>query len=283
MFLLIILSISIVYSDDLICDRGKEKYCYCDDTSFTTEFYNAYKETTHFHDKNTFGIDVAKKLGLDPCQKISKYMFIKHLNTLGIKCTGKWCVDGDFKCILGDNRNCYHMEHIYAKSGKKFDNYQTESLANVVFAAGIWNMQLNGLSRRHFPAELAEKTKIYGANKMNEISDTLKRCPRIKRFYDDDSDDDLNENIHCKKSCTCDSTLELDILCGCDYEETGFNISNCPIKSKNYNYDETFLENKILWSSLSLLIFVNFIVVTVCLITKFKNKDTHVHSLVSES
>lgn len=212
---------------DLQCEQDERSYCVCEKivsgNNLYTNFYMNNKNTNNFYVQETFGINLANKLGLDPCTPIKyRYQFKKIVGDANIKCTGEWCIDGDFKCTQRDKRNCYHMEHIFAKEGPNF-NIQTKNiLANLVFAAGPWNQELGRMIRHgQFKDELNEKNVVYGKEIMDKIKATLSMCStKIAKRWNVDE-------VSCAKSCTCESTEELDMICDCDYDESGFDYSSC--------------------------------------------------------
>lgn len=245
-----------VHPFDLQCEKGEREYCVCEKISKNTNcFTNFYQENQgnpdSFFDKNTFGIDLATQLGLDPCTPTSRYLFKKYVDRSNIKCTGPWCVNGEFKCQQGDSRNCYNMEHIFAKGEPNFSMETKNALANLVYAAGSWNQQLGTSIRQgRFGDELNEKTQVYGKNMIAKIKSTLEACSKksSKRYF--------NDVTNCSESCTCNSTEALDILCSCDYEESGFDRASCD----NSNSCTPFQTSPMTWIAIASIV-LNIVII----------------------
>lgn len=74
-----------------------------------------------------------------------------------IPCTGFWCIDSQWKCIIGDSRNCYNVEHIIpsANSIPEIAGCSTDVRGNYIMAYGAWNQALSN----HY---YGEKAMVYG-------------------------------------------------------------------------------------------------------------------------
>lgn len=74
-------------------------------------------------------------------------------------CTGKWCVEGQWKCNIGDSKNCYNVEHIIPKVNniKEISDCSLDIQGNLVMAYGAWNQ---ALSNTYY----GEKTTVYGVD-----------------------------------------------------------------------------------------------------------------------
>lgn len=101
----------------------------------------------YYFDPRTYSFDALDKIDRDGFRKMTKAT---------IKCTGIWCVDGEWKCNNG-NSNCYHVEHIIptANNIKEIANCSTDILGNLIMSYGAWNQ---ALSNKYY----GEKVKIYG-------------------------------------------------------------------------------------------------------------------------
>ena len=243
-----------------VCDQVRHTATY---NQFYAQFGN---KNSRFYDSDTFGIDLASYHGLDSCMSITRDKLINLLTKNMIGCTGVWC--GKDMCgTVYKEWGCYEMEHIFDKNGPDFADipYVKETLANVVMAYGKWNRQVSHTQIGYLSA-LSEKTIIYDSNQMNRIKQQLIQChQRQKRDIEQNAPEplsysptptpspvvipittplvmindsatylninDFDYEIECVNSCTCNSTRYLDILCDCDYSETGFDPSDCPDQS----------------------------------------------------
>ena len=75
-----------------------------------------------------------------------------------IQCTGKWCVENQWKCLPGDSKNCYNVEHIIPKANTilEINGCSTDIQGNLIMAYGEWNQQLSNIY-------YGEKVVIYGS------------------------------------------------------------------------------------------------------------------------
>src|ERR1700722_20547493 len=103
---------------------GDTAYKDCNDSRPYTETYLKYlNKFSELYQTNTFGgtlnlVDKCTDLGV---KENARNTYINILKKNGIKCSGKWCIDGEYKC-LNDNRTCYEIEHIVDKNNTPYDN-----------------------------------------------------------------------------------------------------------------------------------------------------------------
>lgn len=199
----------------------------------------------YFYHKNTFGINIARQFNIDPCMKINNQQFIKLINN-NIKCDGKWCIRGQFGQCGQGGQKCYQVEHIFDQRGCEYSVDEANILSNLVMAYGSWNQAVSHSRVGSCSNALHEKSFVYGKNIVTKIRQQIESC-KIKQKRETEQNttneiyiidqpnnlsiDNFDYDLECDISCTCRSNRYLDILCGCDYSETDFNISNCPIIS----------------------------------------------------
>jgi hypothetical protein len=75
-----------------------------------------------------------------------------------IPCNGQWCVDNQWKCLPGNSKDCFNVEHIVARSNDILDIYgcPVDIEGNLIMAYGAWNQQLSN-------SYYGEKAEIYGS------------------------------------------------------------------------------------------------------------------------
>ena len=116
-------------------DRTK----YYDETKLSNKDWYYFDDRTHYssslekYDRATFRTMIKSK----------------------ISCTGKWCLNGEWKC--GSSTECYHVEHIIptANNIKELTGCSADILGNFIMSYGSWNVALSN-------GYYGGKVKIYG-------------------------------------------------------------------------------------------------------------------------
>jgi hypothetical protein len=115
-----------------------------------------FNKDYQYFDPRTYGGDIHS----NPCEEMkqtSKYR--KYVND-HIKCIGKWCIDGLFKCPSGGyNIDCYVVEHIIDRQFKG-----KNITGNYIMAWGKWNNNISHLTEE---ATYTEKLSKYGKRIMD--------------------------------------------------------------------------------------------------------------------
>jgi hypothetical protein len=99
----------------------------------------------------------------------------RRLMKNNVKCTGKWCVDGEWKCKLGNNRDCYNVEHIIPQANQITDiqGCSLDIVGNLVMAYGAWNQELSN-------SYYGEKVIVYGSTIVKSAYISIyKACHKI--------------------------------------------------------------------------------------------------------
>lgn len=89
--------------------------------------------------------------------KSPRTKYLKILNENNIKCSGIWCINGNFE--WNANKQCYEVEHIVDRHNTPYDACNTNILGNVVMAYASWNNQIGQLC---WDDAKNEKIQIYG-------------------------------------------------------------------------------------------------------------------------
>lgn len=181
-----------------------------------TQVYLDYK-AGRFKDtiflKNTF-IPQQQKAYYDPCRNITRPEYIQILKNLNIKCSGSWCIDGEFKCKSGDSINCYNMEHIIDRKNsiEETFNLNKDILGNVLMAYGKWNQQVGNLPT--WDDIKAEKMEIYGSDIFNTALYYVKMCSKPESNSNLGSESNLNSgsnsNLNSNSGTFLGSTFTLN-------------------------------------------------------------------------
>lgn len=125
----------------VLADSCSDHTRYYDEIKLGNQDYYYFDPRTH----HPYSLDKASR---DTYRKMIKEQ---------IKCIGKWCVDGEWKC--SGNNDCYHVEHIIptANNIKEIANCSADILGNLIMSYGAWNV---ALSNRYY----GEKVKIYDSD-----------------------------------------------------------------------------------------------------------------------
>lgn len=158
-------------------------------TSVYSQWKNGYFKYEDFFQRDTY---IASKFGLDPCMPLTKTEYIQLLKKNGIYCSGKWCIDGEWKCQYGDSQECYNLEHIIDQknSDPEFGSkYNKNILGNYIMAYGRWNQQIGRV--QDWELIKKEKEEVY-KDIFRSASNSVKRCSHS--FFDDEMiEDEIND------------------------------------------------------------------------------------------
>ena len=254
----------------LECDVDEVVTCACikspatTRTRYYTEYFSMYQNSDNiFYQNQSFGLDIALAYQLDPCMVVTNTVqFGSVLASIGLSCGGRWCVGTNFTGCA--HRLCYEMDYVIDKTGPEFDPASKIILANVVYVFGIWNAQLSGLAQRDYLSAINEKLIVYGADRLNRIRQQIIDCSlnRTTEIVVTDTNTPVfDTNIVCLKTCSCQSNQALDILCGTDYAECGFDPSLCPLEPVT----TTSMVTDVPGQGNTSAIIVCFIILTTCL------------------
>ena len=144
-----------------------------------------------------------------------------------IQCTGIHCIDNQFKCRQGGNKDCYHVEHIIDENQGDLitcKNGCKNIAANLVMAWGRWNSALGGLGHVNYKESLSEKIRVYGKRRVENVIEQILLCDRFNNELKRDKIElqVVNTNSTYDKDCDsvedCDCNTDADCGCDCDFE-----------------------------------------------------------------
>lgn len=160
-----------------------------------TKTYDEYQgKLSELIQADTFGGNFPNKC--DDLGKNYRPAYIKILKDNNIQCSGKWCIDGEWKC--NRTNQCYQVEHIVDKANTPYDNCNPFILGNLIMTYGQWN---NEIGQKCWDQVLQEKLEVYG----KEIF-----CNAIKNV------------VECSN---CSISLPLECLDTTSYANTGIIIA----------------------------------------------------------
>jgi hypothetical protein len=272
---------SIIY-DEYIPTLHKPKF---------TNFYNANWKSDNsrhlFYDERSFGIKLPKSTHMDI--RKTRTSFLNYLKRFNIKCTGKYCIDGEYKCTKPD---CYHVEHIIDMNGPEFGrgNKCKDIIANKVMTYSRWNQALGG---SRYENSIYEKEIVYGAaygrGIINEVRKKIREC-----IANSDRESTIHSASPIKKRDDNQyidvDTCQIDEDCGCDPD------SDCECDCTNdgyfsdFSYDEVeelivsrdyYHNNFIMTFVFFALTMVLFIGNSLFIITKYTNRSKEQESSAS--
>lgn len=143
-----------------------------------TKTYLEWKSGTFFHEdffsRDTYLGHYPK---LDPCTVLTKNQYIKLLKDNGGKCSGKWCIDGEWKCRSGDSQECYNLEHIIDSKNSDTEfgpSFNKNILGNYIFAYGRWNQEIGRI--KDWSSIKNEKKEVYGKDIFDRAYQTVYEC-----------------------------------------------------------------------------------------------------------
>jgi len=125
---------------------------------------------SHRHD-NTNNYYFVSQTHMEGTTKMNAQDYRTYIKDV-LGCTGKWCVEGQWKCNLDknvrenistdfvrDSKNCYNVEHIIPKANniKELEGCSLDIQGNLVMAYGAWNQ---ALSNTYY----GEKATVYGTD-----------------------------------------------------------------------------------------------------------------------
>lgn len=96
-----------------------------------------------------------------------------------IKCRGKYCVDGEWKCPRKQRGgDCYDVEHIIDFGGPEFGKEEPckNAIGNRVMAHNTWNRALGGLASRDYLLSMDEKIRVYGQEMVDNARASIREC-----------------------------------------------------------------------------------------------------------
>jgi hypothetical protein len=158
------------------------------ESAFTKRYAEHKKAgtTAALYDARTFGAT----LHPNP-QTMAKHNreYRDYVNS-NVKCEGPLCGgDGKFSCSAPGKKNCYHVEHIFDKTGQDFsDCVQCKNIyANMVMADGKWNSVnggLAGMDPKSYLDAQQEKIELYGYDSWRAAADNIIACcQRVGKNY----------------------------------------------------------------------------------------------------
>ena len=122
----------------------------------------------------------------NPCGTLSdNRVFRTFMNNI-TNCTGNWCINSQFKCRLGKNADCYHVEHIIDRNGPELDEFNKDIFGNLVMSYGRWNMQMGHLQRANYTALSIEKTIVYGNYNVELARYWIQKCNQVNTINNTD-------------------------------------------------------------------------------------------------
>ena len=194
---------------------------------FINNWFIHNNTNSYFFDDKTFGL----KLYNNPCTIIKNNNGFRKFIADNIKCTGKWCLDGQWKCGKRGNKNCYHVEHIIDLKGPEFKNYPEikRIAANHVMTWGLWNSALGGLANYNYTYSSHEKGTVYGIKIVEMVRQQINEC---LAHHKRDNIGDYENICSSQTECICD---DIDEDCGCDcsaykqndnMDNNNYNITN---------------------------------------------------------
>ena len=145
------------------------EYDYKHTKVFTLNWHLNRNNTDIFYDNRTFGHQTD-----DPCTVVMKNSDFRDFISELYDCDGPWCLNGTFRCIYGNNKNCYNVEHIIDLNGPEYTSENKNIYGNLVMAYGLWNQQLGRLF--NYPANMNEKTIVYGQDNMSRARQLIEYC-----------------------------------------------------------------------------------------------------------
>ena len=140
-------------------------------TSFNENWLKHENKDFTFYDSDTFGINIYS----NSCVIIKNNNVFRNYVKKNIECTGKWCIEQEFKCGAGSKRNCYEVEHIIDIKNPMFDDNCKNIAANLVMSWGKWNAGLGGMYPNLNNIE-QEKNIVYGSYRVNQVIDQIQFC-----------------------------------------------------------------------------------------------------------
>jgi hypothetical protein len=139
MIIIFIIIFVVVIDGAILCNITKNDRC-----SQHTEIYKSYNKDelkTLYLEKTYLPLNNL----IDTCKRylqIHRNKYIKELEIYNIKCYGKWCIDGQYKC--NNNKACWQVEHIIDTNNSPFNSeyYDLNIYGNIIMAYGKWNNQI---------------------------------------------------------------------------------------------------------------------------------------------
>lgn len=161
-------------------------------TALHTETYDQWK-AGHFHDTfylpDTF-LDKHRCTALSSDNSKRREQYIKLLSDNNIECQGSWCIDGKFKCLQGNSKSCYNIEHIVDTKQSILPNHNKNIVGNIIMAYGKWNQEMGTMLWDNVESE---KREIYGNSIVDMAIENIQFCHDKHQtpVVDDDGNDAL--------------------------------------------------------------------------------------------
>lgn len=150
--------------------------------------YNNSNELSKLYLYDTYIID-----NIDPCRTYtSQNEYINILNNLDIKCSGDWCINGNYSCI-NNNNECWKVEHIHDIQNSVLSNngYDVNIYGNIIMSYGKWKNQLN---HRVWNIVSKEKKSVYG-DIFTYAKQNIIQCSKIQNTTDTQDIISLDEQL----------------------------------------------------------------------------------------
>jgi len=190
--------------------------------SYQDHWLHGKNRDYYFYDEMTFGMDLDF---LEPCKEMTAQEFRSQLKKAQrqdlIKCTGAWCIEGEFKCKQHDSQTCYNVEHIIDRAGPEISTNREDKdiVANYVMAWGLWNQEIGKFTKTNYSVVKNEKSLIYGSRRISQVRQKIQECIDRKSTKRELTTTEISAYCNSDRACTCDSNNKLDYYCDCDYIE----------------------------------------------------------------
>lgn len=140
------------------------------------------KGNSKSYDRRTHG----SRLGYRSDQVVSTSAYREYVRS-HVKCTGKYCKNGDWACDRSNWKDCYNVEHIIDANGAELRAYPRckNVAANLIMAHSGWNQQLGSIASKNYNLSAIEKEAVYGSVMMELARASIRACQaqeRAKRF-----------------------------------------------------------------------------------------------------
>lgn len=166
----------------------------CDERTDLYNIHGNYNLNSYYFDGRTY------TESLDIMTRQNYRYYIKNK----LSCIGEWCIEGQWKCIIGNSQECYNAEHIVPRANKikELAGCSTDIRGNLIMSYGKWNQLL---TNKYY----GEKLTIYGADIVKSAYRSIYRVCHGSDplFYPDELC--LSKNIDKNKSVNVDTINNL--------------------------------------------------------------------------